>query len=167
MQHEGGLSARVAEKSMCFTAVGWHHQKTEKAFKLAINHLIYVGDDLYWYASSHQLKWFVFHYTLYRRPFSLRLSGGFCRPCNSEQNSFPKLSLLDRKHIFFLGCSRQKTLSSDTFLAARTADQRYHLCPTIAGTEKRWRNSMDFTLDKIIIATSGLTSLLNQHCHTY
>lgn len=47
MQHEGGLSARGAEKSMCFIAVGWLYQGTEKAFKLAINHLIYAGGDLY------------------------------------------------------------------------------------------------------------------------
>lgn len=47
MQHEGGLSGRVAEKSMCFIAVGWHYQGTEEAFKLAINHLIYAGGDLY------------------------------------------------------------------------------------------------------------------------
>lgn len=47
MQHEGRLSGSVAEKSVCFIAVGWHYQETEKAFKLAINHLIYAGGDLY------------------------------------------------------------------------------------------------------------------------
>lgn len=56
---------------------------------------MYAGDNLYWYASSNQLEWFVFHYTLYRRPLLLHLNGG-----NSEQTSFPKSSLLDKIYIF-------------------------------------------------------------------
>lgn len=129
-----------------------------KSFQ-TISYLIYAGVDFYCYASSHQWKWFIFCYTLYRRPFSLHLPGGFCRGGNIEQNSFPKPSLLDR-NTFFLGCSKQKTLSSDTFLVARKADQQYRKCPTRAGIEERWGTPMDFTLDKIIIAVSGLTSLL-------
>lgn len=94
--------------------------------------------------------------------------GSYCHLKSSLQTSQKLLSWL-RAHqgchpwagwFYFLGCSKQKTLSSDTFLVARRADQQYHKCPTRAGIEERWGNPMDFTPDKIIITMSGLTSLL-------
>lgn len=55
-----GLSGRVSANTVCFTAVRWHWHWIEKALKIAINHLMYVGSDLYWYGSGYYLKWLSF-----------------------------------------------------------------------------------------------------------
>lgn len=98
-----GLSGRVSAKTVCFTAVRRHWHWIEKALKMAINHLIYVGSDLYWYGSSYHLKWFVFHFTLYMRVITVHTTynrhGYYGQLVIVDKNWFPKPNILNPIHF--------------------------------------------------------------------
>lgn len=99
-----GLSGRVSANTVCFTAVRRHWHWIEKALKMAINHLIYVGSDLYWYGSSYHLEWFVFHFTLYMRVITGHTTynrhGYYGQLVIVDKNWFPKPNILNPIHFF-------------------------------------------------------------------
>lgn len=98
-----GLSGRVSANTVCFTAIRRHWHWIEKALKMAINHLIYVGSDLYWYGSSYHLKWFVFHFTLYMRVITVHTTynrhGYYGQLVIVDKNWFPKPNILNPIHF--------------------------------------------------------------------
>ena len=98
-----GLSGRVSANTVCFTAVRQHWHWIEKALKMAINHLIYVGSDLYWYGSSYHLKRFVFHFTLYMRVITVHATynrhGYYGQLVIVDKNWFPKPNILNPIHF--------------------------------------------------------------------
>lgn len=98
-----GLSGRVSANTVCFTAVRRHWHWIEKALKMAISHLIYVGSDLYWYGSSYHLKWFVFHFTLYMRVITVHTTynrhGYYGQLVIVDKNWFPKPNILNPIHF--------------------------------------------------------------------
>ena len=98
-----GLSGRVSANTVCFTAIRRHWHWIEKALKMAINHLIHVGSDLYWYGSSYHLKWFVFHFTLYMRVITVHTTynrhGYYGQLVIVDENWFPKPNILNPIHF--------------------------------------------------------------------
>lgn len=98
-----GLSGRVSANTVCFTAIRRHWHWIEKALKMAINHLIYVGSDLYWYGSSYHLKWFVFHFTLSMRVITVHTTynrhGYYGQLVIVDKNWFPKPNILSPIHF--------------------------------------------------------------------
>lgn len=97
------LSERVSANTVCCTAVRQHWHGIEKALKMAINHLIYVGSDLYWYSSGYHLKWFVFHFTLYMRVITVHATynrhGYYGQLVIVDKNWFPKPNILNPIHF--------------------------------------------------------------------
>jgi hypothetical protein len=73
----------------CFTAIRWHWHWIEKALKMAINHLIYVGSDLRWYGSSYHPKWL---------SFILPIIWGLlqCTPLTNRHGSYGQLVIVNK-----------------------------------------------------------------------